>query len=62
MRFSIGIEGLDEAMKNISRMAHGLTVQGVNEECNKIKQAAKKCGLNPDSVTLEAVPNGKELK
>lgn len=58
----IEVEGLDEAIKHLDGIAHGLTLEGVNEECDKIKLAAKKCGITSNDVYLEAVPNGKDFE
>lgn len=56
----IEVDGLDDAIRETERLAHGLTVEGVNEECNKIKRAANDCGIKEHELVLEAVPRGEE--
>ena len=60
--FDIKITGLDEAIKKLDDMAHGLTEKGLNEYCNKIKQDTyTKCDLKKDEIKLEAIKIGDKI-
>jgi hypothetical protein len=53
------VDGLDDAKKTLAKMAHGLTVEGVNEQLEKIKLATRSCGIIEKELVLEAIPRGK---
>jgi hypothetical protein len=60
--FDIKITGLDEAIKKVENMAHGLTEKGLNEYCDKIKDDIyTKCNLKKGEVKLEAKKNGDNI-
>lgn len=53
------VDGQDDATKILKKMAHGLTVEGVNEQLDKIKQATRGCGITEKELELEAIPRGE---
>lgn len=60
--FDIKITGLDEAMKKMKDMTHGLTEKGLNEYCNKIKAYTyTKCDLKKDEIRLQAIKIGDKI-
>lgn len=60
--FEIESFGFDKVIEDLEKMSHGLTEEGFNEYCNKVKEYAKrKCDLKENEITLEAVKNGDEI-
>jgi len=58
----IKVDGLDEAIEMTEALSRGLTVEGINEYCGRIREAAKDCGVIEGELELEAVPRGKEFE
>lgn len=59
----IEINGLDGTIKMTEDLAQGLNVDAINEYCEKVKQAARECGITErGELELEAFPRGKEFE
>lgn len=55
-------EGPSSAIRITGDLARGLTVVGLNEYCEKVKQAARECGIKEmGELELEAVSLDKEF-
>lgn len=60
--FDIKIDGLDEAIKKLDDMAHGLSEDGLNKYCDKIKEDAyKDCEIEKDELKLQARKVGDDI-
>ena len=58
----VEIKGFDKIKKNLDDMAYGLTKDGIDKYCNKIKNDAQSnCGLNQSDLKLEAKNEGKNV-
>src|ERR1044072_6805274 len=57
------IDGLDDPIKMNEDVARGLSAASINEYCEKVKQAARECGIKEQGeLELEAVLQGKEFE
>ena len=60
--FDVEISGYDETLAMLERMKKGLTEEGINEYCSKIKAVANsKCGISDSEITLQAKKVDKEI-
>jgi hypothetical protein len=56
------VKGFDDTKDELKKMILGLTVEGLNEYCDRVKAiGARECGLANDDLTLQAIKVGKEI-
>lgn len=51
---SFKVKGLDEIVKELEKMQYGLSLEGINSYCERVKKVAINCGINRNEIVLGA--------
>lgn len=52
--FDIDVKGFDENIKALDKMQYGLSLEGINSYCERIKKVALNCRITRNELVVEA--------